>query len=68
MRELSNRIVTERMNNALLNVVKDEYNKKITIICKESNQNQAKAASKYNIIQLFLHAILAEFLFSIIIK
>jgi len=69
LRELSNRIVTERINDALMNVVKDEYNKKIKIICNESNQNQIKAASKLLIlIKLIFNACLPLYLKLIINK
>jgi hypothetical protein len=46
LKEFTNKIVMDKINSAYINVLKDEYNKKISIICNESKQNQKNIASK----------------------
>lgn len=45
LRDFSTRIVMDKMNYAYQNVLKEEYDKKITIFSTESNQNQMKTTS-----------------------
>lgn len=45
LKEFTNKIVMEKINSAYINVLKEVYNKKISIICNESKQNQKNIAS-----------------------
>ena len=46
LRNISCQIVTEKLNSAYSNVLKEEYDKKISILCKESNQTHKNIASE----------------------